>query len=139
MPFLLRIITGRRKKVIGLFAREGVEMKTIPISDYLLCYDERCKIVRFLDTIANYIINLTEISEEDTLRLTPENQTNVEEKIKVGKIVTIQEGEYKGYSGFVRDIGAETIRVDINIFGRLRQVDFKRTQLAPSYVPEIWT
>jgi len=138
MPYLLRVLTGKQKKVIGLFAREGIEMTRIPINDYLLCNDDRCKIARFLETIENYIINLTEITDKEASRLVNENLMPILDSMEVGKIVTVVEGEYKGYSGIVRKIDNGKVHVDVCLYGRMHCVDFDKSDVALTTVPEVW-
>jgi transcription antitermination factor NusG len=138
MPYLLRVLTGKAKKVTGLFAREGVELMRIPISEYLLCHDPKCTIIRFLQTIENYITNLTEISDDEADRLLTQRLVPVTKDIQVGKIVTVVEGEYRGQSGVVREINDGKIHIDVCLFGRMRQVDLETDQIALSALPEAW-
>ena len=137
--YLFRVLSGKEKKVIGLFAREGIELTQLPIDGYLLCYDPKCKEIRFLETIENYIVNFAEIDKDEANRLKNEGLVPVTEadiQLQVGKIVTVVEGEYKGQSGLVREINNGKIHIDVCFFGRMRRVDLETYQIARSIIPE---
>lgn len=140
MPYLIRVIFGKEKKVAKLFAREGVELTRIPVSEYLIGTDPRCEMLRYRDTIKGYIINVSSISDEEAARLYTQETEAVpaEESVAVGNIVTITDGPYKGQNGVLRKIAEGQVSVDICLFGRMHPLNFAREQVRLSKMPEVW-
>lgn len=140
MPYLFRVLFGKEKKVIGLFAHEGIELVRIPVSEYLIGYDPRCAIVRYRETVEGYIVNMSEISEQEaySLKTQATSTVNAETRISIGQMVTVTEGEYKGLNGFVRNIIDDTVTVDISLFGRMHPVRLAFDHLIALHVPEVW-
>jgi len=142
MPYLIKVITGKEKRLITLFSLHGIDLARIPVSEYLICNDPRCQELRHLDTIGGYIRSLHEITDEEALALAVQ-KTEVEtgeedDDIAVGKIVTVAEGEYEGQSGIVKVVGENEVKVDMVIFGRMHTTQFARHQVKLAKMPEVW-
>jgi len=141
VPYLIKLITGKEKKLIKLFGLHGIELTRIPVSEYLICHDPKCLELRCLDTIEGYIRSLDEISDEEASALVLQ-KTEIEaaddEDIAVGNIVTVTDGEYEGHSGIVRTIGHDEIKVDMVLFGRMHVARFARHQVRLAKTPEVW-
>ena len=138
MPYLLKIITGKEKKVIELFALHHIELKRIPISEYLICQDPKCQRIRYLDTVINYIRNVMEISDHDAELLGRDLSEEMDVAFKQGSHVTVKNGEYSGISGIVKSIEGGMISVSLCLFGRLHDVTLASDQLEQTPIPEIW-
>lgn len=140
MPYLIKVIYGKENKLTRLFAREGIELVRIPVSEYLICHDPRCQELRHLDTMSGYIINLEEISDEQASSLLVQNTGDGEEEnIEIGNIVTVTDGEYQGQNGVVRKVTEKEVNVDILLFGRMHMVCFAKNQVRLPVMPEAWS
>ena len=137
MPYLLHVVKGKEKRVIEVFGRHGVAAKKALIGEYVVTYDPKSEELRYLDSIAGYIRNMSSIEDGQVGRFLGLSETVLPKfNIEIGAIVRILCGEYQDFRGVVRRLADGKVEVDVIIFGRLRPALLSRDDVAPDALPE---
>jgi transcription antitermination factor NusG len=137
MPYLLHVVKGKEKRVVEVFGRHGVAAKKALIGEYVVTYDPKSEELRYLDSIAGYIRNMSSIEDGQVGRFLGLSETVLPKfNIEIGAIVRILYGEYQDFRGVVRRLADGKVEVDVIIFGRLRPVLLSRDDVAPDALPE---
>lgn len=140
MPYLLHVVRGKEKRVVEVLAHHGVAAKKALIGEYVVTYDPKSEELRYLDSIAGYIRNVSPMENEEVGRFLGLSATVVPKSgIETGCIVRVLSGEYQDFRGVVRRLADGKAEVDVIIFGRLRPVVLDRDDVAPDTLPEGFT
>ena len=137
MPYLLHVVKGKEKRVIEVFSLHGAAAKKALIGEYVVTYDPRCGELRYLDSIAGYIRNISTIEDEEVGRFLGLSAAVFPKSgMETGSIVRILSGEYQDFRGIVRRLANGKVEVDVIVFGRMRPVSLNRDDVAADALPE---
>ena len=137
MPYLLHVVKGKEKRVIEVFGHHGVAAKKALIGEYVVTYDPRCGELRYLDSIAGYIRNISTIEDEEVGRFLGLSATILpKSSMESGSVVRILSGEYQDFRGIVRRLENGKVEVDVIIFGRMRPAVLDRNDVVSDELPE---
>ena len=140
MPYLFRVARGKEKRVVEVFAQNGVLAKKALIGEYVVACDPRSENLRHLDSVRGYIRGVSRIEDKDIARLLGMSEAVFPTGgLRAGQIVRVLSGEFEDFHGVVRRIDNGKVAVDVTVFGRLRPVELDRNEvLADGEVPEGW-
>ena len=139
MPYLMQVVKGKEKRVVEVFGQHRVVAIRALIGEYVVCYDPKSEELRFLDSIAGYIRDVSRIEDEEVGRfLGMSEAVYPTSDLEKGQIVRVLSGEYEDFRGVVRRAEDGKVALDVIVFGRLRPVFLNRDQVASDGIPEGW-
>jgi transcription antitermination factor NusG len=139
MPYLMQVVKGKEKRVVEVFGQHRVVAIRALIGEYVVCYDPKSEELRFLDSIAGYIRDVSRIEDEEVGRFLGMSEAIYPTSdLETGQIVRVLSGEYEDFRGVVRRAEDGKVALDVIVFGRLRPVFLNRDQVASDGIPEGW-